>query len=534
MRRASIAGVCPLLISGLFSSLACGSRTELVPGRLVASAGAGGSEMQPPIPRCVTERDCPQPAPGQCGTASCNEGSCALDIVQLCDDGDPCTVDACVNNACSFVDGRVDADGDGVFARGSASDPKAALGCGNDCDDAAPEIFPGAAELCDSFDNDCNGIIDEGTTLEPSGSAPIRVSPSDAESSGADGLAFDGVSFGATMTSKLGSWQGQFRQLDANGKPLADAQRVAHVNAESYGGPLVWSGQRYLTAYYDARQDSNYEIYVDVLNRQGERLTEDLRVTNADDFSLDPSVVWTGAEALVVWEDRRFENDGDSSALFGQRVSIDGELIGGNLRLSPAGLYGQRASIALSEFGLGIAFLSLEPGDTTRLRFMTTSRSLDKPSDATAIDFVDPDGVSVTALGDKYVLTFNQHGGSVIGPSIFGAVLGKSGALEYGPQSMTAGAKHARSHATYSYGDRFVMVWADDTDGPYQLYAQTFDKKLAPISPRLRVTNGNADALFPRVAASADGGLGILFTDESTGSRQTYFTRLNCRGASLK
>jgi hypothetical protein len=534
MRRAPpIVWLPPL--AGLALLSACGSRTELLPGRVLGAAGAGGSGVMVPPPECVTVQDCPQPAPGQCGTASCNDGVCALDIVQLCDDGDPCTIDSCVDKACVSRDDRVDGDGDGAFARGPSTDPKAALGCGKDCDDTAPSIFPGAVELCDSFDNDCNGIVDDGTSLQPSGLPPVRVSPLDASSSGANGLAFDGQSFGATMTSKLATWQGQFRQLDAFGKPLADAQRVARVNAESYGGPLVWTGERYLTAYYDARQDSNYEIYFDVLNRKGERLAEDLRVTNADEFSLDPSIAWTGAEALLVWEDRRFENDGDSSAVFGQRVSIDGKLIGGNQRLTPPGVYGQRSSMALSDSGVGIAFLSLDPGDTTRLRFMTASRTLEQPSDPSVIDFTDPDGAVVTVVDDKYIVTFHQHGATVIGPAIFGAVLSKSGVVEFGPQSMTAGAKHARSHATFSYGDRFVMVWADDKDGPYQLYAQTFDKKLAPLSPRLRLTTTNADALFPQLAAAFDGGLGVLYTEESNGSRQTFFTRLNCQSAgSLK
>jgi hypothetical protein len=43
-----------------------------------------------------------------------------------------------------------DADGDGVRQ------------CDNDCNDTNPAIHPGAPELCDGQDNDCDGIIDNG------------------------------------------------------------------------------------------------------------------------------------------------------------------------------------------------------------------------------------------------------------------------------------------------------------------------------------------------------------------------------------
>ena len=77
------------------------------------------------------------------------------------------------------------------------------------------------------------------------------------------------------------------------------------------------------------------------------------------------------------------------------------------------------------------------------------------------------------------------------------------------------------------------MVWADDRDGTYQLSAQTFDKKLSPISPRIRVTTTMTNAFGPLLAPAADGGVGVLFTDDGNGLQQAFFTRLDCRARDL-
>ena len=106
---------------------------------------------------CETDADCGNDGIDCNGIETCSGGSCITMAGTTCDDGDPCTADLCDPGAGGCVTTIVDGDGDGAPAMSVGG-----VSCGGtDCADDDPSRYPGATEVCDGADQDCDGSIDE-------------------------------------------------------------------------------------------------------------------------------------------------------------------------------------------------------------------------------------------------------------------------------------------------------------------------------------------------------------------------------------
>ena len=119
------------------------------------------------------------------GDAGAATGACTVPVGYVGDDTDcddaqsgvnPAETEVCdgLDNDCDgladdgvamgtyYTDADSDGYGDASVATSACSAPAGSVEDGSDCDDADSAVNPGATEVCDSADNDCDSFVDEG------------------------------------------------------------------------------------------------------------------------------------------------------------------------------------------------------------------------------------------------------------------------------------------------------------------------------------------------------------------------------------
>ena len=177
-------------------------------------------------------------------TGDCNDNNAAINpaATEICNGLDD-NCDGVEDEGVKTIYYR-DMDGDGFGDLNTTaiecSLPQGYVTNSDDCDDTDSTVYPGAEEVCDSKDNDCNGTIDDiGGTTEgnwnsgdvggANGSAdfpPCNAEPNDV-------FTLEATGFSTSSSDKL---QAVYQELCGNGEIIA---RVLNISGGGWGGIML-------------------------------------------------------------------------------------------------------------------------------------------------------------------------------------------------------------------------------------------------------------------------------------------------------
>ena len=485
--------------------------------------GAGAGAVQ----SCQKATDCTATNP--CVVMDCIDTFCQEAGTVECPVLDVCTVGTCQADAgdCVYEPVTEDLDGDGFLGILPGTVAGQPGSCGEDCDDTRALAFPGGDEVCDGVDNDCDGIVDNGSDYLTTATIErdLRRLQSDAlASSGSTDLVFGAGTFVASYWGRTDTQRPYIHGIDDSGQDTFPEKLAANLNSTTFGADLAFSGLTFGAVLSDNRL-GDYEVSFAHFDVLGNKLGPDVWITDAPGMSTHERLIFDQGRFVAVWDDHR---EG-TPRIYAQFIDSAGSLLGENLPLSEFGQHAELPIIAATttRFGLVHTVLLSETEAGTQLR------TFDKEfGDATseALDLPDMRVPNITAIGSNFLLTWNSYDfvANGPGPTVRGALFDERGALLLPERDLTSGATFAHSHTVLSLGDRALLVWADDADGNYELYAKVIGLDLVDIEPRTRLTAAEYDSINPFVAVTETGSVGILFDDKRSTVKEVYFMTLGC------
>jgi len=406
-----------------------------------------------------------------------------------------------------------------------------------------------------SPDTDGDGLCDGGITValvcvageDDDGDGGVlcgvETDPCDPDTDG-DGLS-DGaeeLTFGTSATSADTDGDGvkDGGEVDAGSNPLDPGicpsaigtgpdVRVADAGQFSRDASVVWTGSEFGLAWEDNR-DGNYEIYFARVSAAGALIGSALRVTNQASFSYDPSLCWTGSEFGLAWEDYR---DGNYEIYFA-RVSASGAKVGLDTKITAGASYSYDPSLAWSSMNgqYGLAWHDLRDGNyeiyLTRLSQAGVKLALDKRITFDAAASYYP---SLVAAGSEYGVAW-QDKPDGNDDEIYFARIAADGDTLGGAVRVSFADDSSQVPSLAWSGTEYGVAWADRRSGSSEVY---FERLAASGDTLGHDLKASADGLNSRAASLVWAGteFGLAWSDSRDGVEEIYFARVGADGAKV-
>ena len=264
-----------------------------------------------------------------------------------------------------------------------------------------------------------------------------------------------------------------FARIGEKGAKIGNDVRITNDAHYSQDPSLVWTGTEYAVCWSDKRDgDDSTEIYFARIDELGIKIGSDEQITDNTNISEDPSLVWTGIEYGLCWLDRP---DGMPEVYF-TRVDSEGVKIGNDLRLTYH--YDGKAfpSVVWTGTEYGVCWQDNRDGAAKTEIYFTRMDALGNKIESN-LQITNALGLSIAPslvwTGTEYGVSWgdDRDGNS----EIYFAILDASGTKLGDDVRITYYSGYSRYPTLVWIGTEYAVSWMDERDGNYEIYFTIFD-----------------------------------------------------------
>jgi len=439
-------------------------------------------------------------------------------------------------------------DGLGIYCNVAPGNPEVCDGIDNDCDMSTDEN-PEANLSCDDSDDctidsceigvcqnvirdrdsdthpddlcggdDCNDV---NSTVWSYALTESRITNA-ASFSGYPALVWTETEFGlAFVDNRDGNYEIYFSRINSLGEKIGDEVRVTNTSGSSLDQVLAWSGSEFGLAFEDA-QTGVWEIYFTRLDSLGQEIGDEIKITtHTTGAAEDPTLAWAGSEFGLAFTDSR----SGFRAIYFTRVSSDGIEIGDEAQIiSPTSLW---PSLVWSGTEYGVTYDWVNLSDRYEVRFVRLTWEGVRIGGITLVSGNSNDSNPMSNLifsGSEYAETWlEQVSGSnevwFVRLSASGTKIGTNTQITNIPASFSTSPSITQRNGEYG------LAWYEFT-GLYKAHFTRLSSSGVKFNGNFQLTE-NWTSQNP-VIVSTGTEYGIAWQDDRDGNGEIYFARLGC------
>jgi hypothetical protein len=273
----------------------------------------------------------------------------------------------------------------------------------------------------------------------------------DGERSICPSIAWDGSDYGIIwQQGSPGSQEGYFNKVDNFGNVIVPKKRLTTGGNYSIVGNHIWNGKAYAMVWPDNRK-ARRDTFFARFDKDGNLLTEEICFICNMESSFGGSIIWTGSDYGITWQDFR---DGNNEIYF-VKADKNGNKTTDEIRITNdlADSIGSQIVWTGSEFG--IFWMDNRDGDY-KLYFAKVNKDSEKQGDDIEI-LTNSWGSKIVWTGKKYGVTY--YNGVTGVNEIYLALVSKDGVLEKNIQVSHHLSSHSEQPSIIWTGSRFGIVW---------------------------------------------------------------------------